>query len=86
MTAKVTDPDGVGSVTLQYQVVNPGDYFSRYLKFNSNGTSNEDPRYEDPSEWTDVIMTDDGTGRDALAFDSVFTVTPARHAANKSSP
>ena len=75
VTAKVTDPDGVGSVTLQYQVVNPGDYFSRYLKFNSNGTSNEDPRYEDPSEWTDVIMTDDGTGRDALAFDSVFTVT-----------
>ena len=75
VTAKISDPDGVGSVTLQYQVVNPGDYFSRYLKFNSNGTSNEDPRYEDPDEWADVIMTDDGTGGDALAFDSIFTVT-----------
>ena len=75
VTAKISDPDGVGSVTLQYQVVNPGDYFSRYLKFNSNGTSNEDPRYEDPDEWRDVIMTDDGTGGDDLAFDSIFTVT-----------
>lgn len=75
VTAKVTDPDGVDSVTLQYQVVNPGDYFSRYLKFNNNGTSNEDPRYEDPNEWTSMTMTDDGTGGDALAFDSVFTVT-----------
>lgn len=75
VTAKISDPDGVGSVTLQYQVVNPGDYFSRYLKFNSNGTSNEDPRYEDPDEWRDVIMTDDGTGGDGLAFDSIFTVT-----------
>ncbi|MDB4541869.1 lamin tail domain-containing protein [bacterium] len=75
VTAKVTDPDGVDSVTLQYQLVNPGDYFSRYLKFNDNGTTNEDPRYEDPAEWTEVVMTDDGTGGDALAFDSIYTVT-----------
>ena len=26
ITAKVTDPDGVASVTLQYQVVLPGSY------------------------------------------------------------
>jgi len=75
VTAKITDPDGVGPVTLQYQLVNPGDYFSRYLKFNSNGTANEDPRYEDPSEWTTVSMTDDGTGGDALAADTIYTVT-----------
>ena len=75
VTAKVTDPDGVGPVTLQYQLVNPGDYFSRYLKFNGNGTANENPRYEDPNEWTTVTMTDDGTGGDALAADSIYTIT-----------
>jgi len=75
VTAKITDPDGVGPVTLQYQLVNPGDYFSRYLKFNNNGTANEDPRYEDPSEWFSLTMTDDGTGGDTLAADSIYTVT-----------
>lgn len=75
VTAKITDPDGVESVSLQYQLVEPGDYFCRYLKFNNNGTSNEDPRYSDPSNWTTLTMTDDGNGGDALALDSVFSVT-----------
>ena len=75
VTAKITDPDGVGPVTLQYQLVNPGDYFSRYLKFNGNGTANDNPRYENPGEWTTLPMTDDGTGGDALAGDSIYTVT-----------
>ena len=75
VTSKVTDPDGVGSVSLQYQLVDPGDYFCRYLKFNTNGTANPDPRYEDPAEWTSIPMNDDGSGGDALAADSIYSVT-----------
>ena len=75
VSAKITDPDGVSSVVLEYQVVNPGDYFCRFLKFNSNGSENLDPRYDDPLEWTSVMMTDDGLLGDALAGDSIFSVT-----------
>jgi hypothetical protein len=74
VTAKITDPDGVGTVSLAYQIVEPGDYFCRYLKFNNNGIPNADPRYEDPSEWTTIAMTDDGMGGDALAADSIYSV------------
>ncbi|MGJ8696892.1 MAG: lamin tail domain-containing protein [Verrucomicrobiaceae bacterium] len=75
VSAKVTDPDGVASVTLEYQLVNPGDYFCRYLKFSTNGNANPDPRFEDPSEWTSLPMSDDGNGGDALASDSIYSVT-----------
>lgn len=74
VTAKITDPDSVSSVTLQYQLVEPGDYFCRYLKFSTNGNPNLDPRYEDPAEWTSLTMTDDGTSGDAFANDNIFTV------------
>ena len=30
ITAKITDPDGVGSVSLLYQLVNPGAYIARF--------------------------------------------------------
>ncbi len=73
--ALVTDPDGVASVSLSYQTVNPGDYFCRYLKFNTDGTTNLDARYENPLEWTAVTMADDGLGGDQLASDGVDTVT-----------
>jgi hypothetical protein len=65
ITVKVTDPDGVQGVTLDYQLVNPGDYIE--LK---------DPRYA--TEWTTVSMHDDGKAGDTTAGDSVFTaVLPA---------
>ena len=70
VTAKITDPDGVGVVSLEYQIVEPGDYFCRYLK-----NSADDPRYEDPNEWTSLTMSDDGSGGDLLAADSIFSVT-----------
>lgn len=65
ITTKVTDTNGVGSVTLSYQLVDPGDYIkisdSRYL-----------------TEWTDVAMVDDGSAGDAFAGDDVYTaVLPA---------
>jgi len=62
ITAKVTDPDGVASVGLDYQLVNPGDY----IKI-------DDPRYD--SSWTSLAMNDDGTGGDLLAGDDIFSAT-----------
>ena len=62
LTAKVTDPDGVGDVTLAYQVVDPGDYIRQ-----------TDARYE--TDWVTLPMTDDGTGGDSVAGDATFSVT-----------
>ena len=62
VTTKVTDPDGVQSVVLSYQEVNPGDYISI-----------TDPRFQ--TSWTDLAMVDDGTGGDETAADGIYTVT-----------
>ena len=62
ITAKVTDPDGVATVTLSYQLVDPGAYINL-----------EDPGYE--TNWTDLPMSDNGSNGDALLGDSVFSVT-----------
>ncbi|RPJ39444.1 MAG: hypothetical protein EHM35_02380, partial [Planctomycetaceae bacterium] len=61
ITAKVTDPDGVKTVTLMYQLVDPGNYIARL-----------DPQYG--TTWTSVAMHDDGLGGDALLQDGIFTV------------
>ncbi len=61
ITAKVTDPEGVASVTLQYQTVNPGAYFARF-----------DAEYSE--NWTTAAMHDDGLDGDARAGDDVYTV------------
>lgn len=61
ITAKVTDRDGVASVTLYYQPVDPGAYFSR-----------ADSRFW--NDWTAVPMHDDGLAGDARAGDDVYTV------------
>ena len=60
LTAKITDPDGVASVTLQYQLVDPGNYISL-----------TDAAYT--NTWTSVTMHDDGLNGDEHAGDSVFT-------------
>lgn len=64
VTATVTDPDGVGSVVLRYQSVNPGAYIRK-----------TDAAFNASANWTDLPMLDDGTGGDAMAGDSIFTVT-----------
>lgn len=65
VTAKVTDPEGVASVTLGYQVVSPGAYIRK-----------SDAAYE--TTWTNAPMADNGLNGDALAGDGVFTaVVPA---------
>jgi len=60
ITAKISDPEGVGNVTLQYQSVDPGNYIAL-----------TDDAYT--NNWTSVPMNDDGINGDALADDSVFT-------------
>lgn len=65
VTAKITDPDGTGTVSLLYQTVDPGAYIRK-----------TDSTYA--TAWTSVAMTDNGTGGDLLAGDSIFTaVLPA---------
>ncbi|MDE0860205.1 MAG: lamin tail domain-containing protein [Akkermansiaceae bacterium] len=61
VTAKVTDSDGVAKVSLEYQLVDPGDYIKL-----------SDPRYD--TEWTSVPMLDDGSTGDALGGDDTYTV------------
>ncbi len=69
ITAKVTDPDGVSSVRLHYQLVNPGSYIPiNFLNLASN------PAYEDPANWTDLAMYDDGAGGDVYAGDDIYSV------------
>ena len=91
ITAKVTDPDGVASVQLLYQVVTPGAYIPSVLPLsvaqlntlNSNPglAPAPNPAFENPANWTAVAMTDDGTGGDAAAADGVYSVTlpPQNH-------
>ena len=62
ISAKVTDPQGVASVALEYQQVAPGGYIRR-----------SDFDYD--TQWTALPMSDDGTGGDLVAGDSTFSVT-----------
>lgn len=62
ITVKATDPDGVQSVNLLYQAVDPGSYIRK-----------EDAAYELPASWVTVPMKDDGTGTDLIAGDDVYS-------------
>jgi regulation of enolase protein 1 (concanavalin A-like superfamily) len=65
ITVKVTDDDGVESVTLSYQTVDPGSYIAL-----------QDPQYQ--TNWTGVTMYDDGTHGDRITNDNIYTaVLPA---------
>ncbi len=59
VSAKITDPDGVASVSLGYQPVRPGAYVAK-----------SDASY---TSWTAVTMVDDGTQGDALAGDGIYS-------------
>jgi len=58
--ARVRSPAGLHSVTLEYQIVEPGAYIRR-----------NDDAYD--TGWTAVPMHDDGKDGDARASDSIFT-------------
>ncbi|MCK4999651.1 MAG: lamin tail domain-containing protein, partial [Anaerohalosphaera sp.] len=81
-TAKVTDPDGVDSVTLSYQIVVPGSYIPAFLPLSHSVLINNpdtpfspNPAFENPANWTTITMTDNGTGNDEFADDGIFTAT-----------
>lgn len=64
ITAKITDPDGVTNVFLEYQIVNPGSYIDIL-----------DPAFTNSASWIKVQMNDSGIGGDATANDNIYTVT-----------
>ncbi len=61
ITAKVTNPDGVGKVICSIQVVEPGKYVALY-----------DAAYQ--GNWTTLSMHDDGLAGDAKAGDGTHSV------------
>ncbi len=71
ITARITDPDGMGAVSLAYQTVDPGSYIRL-----------SDAAYQ--TSWTTVAMSDDGTNGDAAAGDGYYTaVLPAAVQTNR---
>lgn len=60
VTARITDSDGVSSVKLEYQIVEPGAYVRLTDAAYGQG-------------WTSIVMHDDGLGGDATAQDGVFS-------------
>jgi hypothetical protein len=62
ITAKVTDPDGVGSVLLEYQIVSPGNYIEL-----------TNAAYTNLANWISLPMNDAGTAGDLVAGDDVFS-------------
>lgn len=80
ITAKVTDPHGVASVQLQYQLVTPGNYVPAWLPAPINqliaGAALEptlNPAYTNAANWTTIPMVDNGMNGDAAQADDIFT-------------
>jgi hypothetical protein len=65
ITAKITDPEGVRDVNLQYQIIEPGNYIEL-----------SDAAYQ--TSWLTVAMNDAGSDGDDALRDDIFTaVLPA---------
>ena len=83
VTAKITDPNGVASASLAYQIVTPGNFIPSTLPKAISGGNFVDvasplaanPAFEAPANWTTVAMNDDGIGDDAQGGDGVWTAT-----------
>ena len=80
VTCKVTDPHGVASVTLLYQICRAGQYISAHLAHphsvllsDPNRPFERNPEFDDPSNWTELPMVDDGGAIDALRDDDIYT-------------
>jgi len=90
ITAKVTDPDGVDQVKLRYQLVLPGSYIPAWLplpvdtvKNNPDTPFEPNPAFENPANWTEIAMVDDGSGADEAAGDAIYTATIPAQSANR---
>ena len=82
VSAKVTDPEGVATVRLSYQIVEPGSYVPSLLPHphsvllgDPTRLHDPNPEFEDPNNWLDALMVDDGSGGDAFSGDDIYSVT-----------
>ena len=80
VTAKVTDPHGVASVVLHYQVVAPGKFIPSYLPLtlaqldaNPFAVPAVNPAFEAATNWLALVMRDDGLDGDETAGDDLYT-------------
>jgi hypothetical protein len=82
ITAKVTDPEGIGAVMLLCQVVPPGDYLPAWQPLPVGQLMSvatpvtpqiPNPAFEAATNWVAVVMHDDGLAGDAAAGDDVYT-------------
>jgi hypothetical protein len=80
ITAKVTDPEGVASVSLEYQPIAPGSYIPSKLPLPvSGGNINlsqarpDNDTYE--QGWISLDMLDNGLDGDSLAGDGIYSIT-----------
>lgn len=80
ITARVTDPRGISSVQLKYQVNAPGAYISSttalttaQLLANPLQPLPLNPAFENAANWTTVTMTDNGSVEGDVAGDGIFT-------------
>ncbi len=62
VSVKVTDPDGLGEIDVEYQLVDPGSYIRL-----------TDAEYA--SDWTVLALGDDGRNGDEVAGDDVYSGT-----------
>lgn len=87
VSVKVTDPQGVVAVSLQYQVVLPGAYLPSAkpvplgeLQSAPDTPMSPNPDFFHPVNWQTVTLSDDGQGGDAEAGDNYWSVTlPAQN-------
>ncbi len=86
VSARVSDPQGVGAVTLSYQVVAPGSYIPSTLPLtNAQILANPaqalpaNPAFESAANWTTIAMVDNGSVAGDIVGDGVYTaVIPAQ--------
>ncbi len=94
VSAKVSDSDGLASVTLAYQVCTAGNYIPGKSSLlpsavtatridwalqNIDNKMPDNPAFEDPANWTTIPMSDNGTVKGDIAGDGVFSaVIPAQ--------
>jgi len=87
VTCRVTDPDGVASVELLYQVVRPGHYIPAFLPLSHTELlqtplkpRRPNPEFEDPANWFVLPMYDNGTFGDEIAGDGIYSTFVPRQA------
>ena len=81
VTARITDPNGVASASLAYQLCAAGNYIPSTLPKTVSGGNfvnvatplAANPAFELAANWTTVAMNDDGIGDDVLGGDGIWT-------------